>query len=82
MALYKRAKRYWMDATVNGVRYREPLETSDWRKAQQKERERIAQLEKRAPDPMKRTKTFGALDVEAAMTAWVTERQARTPASR
>jgi len=29
MALYKRAKRYWMEATVNGVRYREPLETSD-----------------------------------------------------
>ncbi len=77
MALYKRAKRYWMDATVNGVRYREPLETSDWRKAQQLERGRISQLEKRAPDPMKRTKTFGALDVESAMTAYIAERQAQ-----
>ena len=52
MARYKRGKHYWMDVTVNGVRYRESLETSDWREAQRFERARIAELEKRAPDPM------------------------------
>ena len=77
MARYKRGKHYWMDVTVNGVRYRESLETSDWREAQRQERSRIAELEKRAPDPMKRTKTFGALDIESAMTAYVAERQAQ-----
>src|SRR4051812_2217621 len=34
MATYKREGWHWMDATVNGVRYREPLGTKDWREAQ------------------------------------------------
>lgn len=74
--IYKREKWYWMDATVNGCRYREPLETRDWREAQRLERERIQQLKNRAPDPIKRAKSYGSMDVKAAMEAYVAERQA------
>jgi integrase len=66
-----------MDATVNGIRYREPLETTDWREAQRKERERIAELRDKAPDPQKRTKHFGAMSIEDAMTAYIAERRAQ-----
>src|SRR5947209_4636551 len=45
--IYKRGtgkkKLYWMDATVNGIRYRKPLRTKDWQKAKEKERELIQQ---------------------------------------
>ena len=43
MALYKRGKTWWTDFSVNGVRYRESLDTSDWRGAQAKEKELITQ---------------------------------------
>jgi integrase len=43
MALYKRKKIWWADFSVNGVRYRESLDTSDWREAQAKEKELITQ---------------------------------------
>src|SRR2546427_78668 len=41
---YKRGKWYWMDATVNGVRYREPLETKNWQEALRKEKEKLAEI--------------------------------------
>ena len=53
MAIYKRRKWYWMDVVVNGCRYREPLGTTDKREAPRLERERITQLQNRAPDPTK-----------------------------
>jgi integrase len=77
MALYKRKKWYWTDVTVNGIRYREPLETRDWREAQKLERERLTELKKRSPDPEKRSKNFGAMDIEAAMKAYIGERRAQ-----
>jgi integrase len=80
MALYKRKKWYWTDVTVNGIRYREPLETQDWRKAQSLERERVAELKQRSPDPEKRSKNFGAMDIEAAMVAYILERKAQVSA--
>lgn len=43
MALYKRRKTWWTDFSVNGVRYRESLDTTDWREAQAKEKELITQ---------------------------------------
>jgi integrase len=45
MARYKRGEWWWTDFTVNGVRYRVPLETTDWREAQKKENEKIAEAE-------------------------------------
>ncbi len=43
MALYKRRKTWWTDFSVNGQRYRQSLDTTDWRQAQAKEKELIAQ---------------------------------------
>ena len=51
MGLWKRGKQYWLDAVVNGERYRERLGTMDWRQARELEKKRIAELEKRPPDP-------------------------------
>src|SRR5271170_1529442 len=43
MALYKRGKTWHTDFTVNGQRFRQSLDTTDWREAQAKEKELIAQ---------------------------------------
>jgi hypothetical protein len=43
MALYKRKRTWWTDFCVNGQRFRQSLDTSDWREAQSKEKELIAQ---------------------------------------
>lgn len=43
MALLKRGKWWWTDFTVNGARYRQSLETTDWREAQAREKEKIVQ---------------------------------------
>ena len=43
MALFKRGKWWWTDFSVNGVRYRESLNTTDWREAQSQEKEKITQ---------------------------------------
>jgi integrase len=77
MTTYKRKKIYWMDATVNGFRYREPLGTTDGREAPRLERERIAQLQNRAPDPRKRSKAYGSMTIASAMEAYIVERRAQ-----
>jgi len=51
MALWKRGKQYWMDVIIRGQRYREPLDTTDWREAKQLERDRVRQIETRGPVP-------------------------------
>jgi integrase len=43
MAPYKRGKWWWTDFSVNGQRFRLPLDTSDWREAQAREKVLIAQ---------------------------------------
>jgi integrase len=43
MALYKRGKTWHTDFTVNGQRFRQSLDTTDWREAQSKQKELIAQ---------------------------------------
>jgi hypothetical protein len=77
MALYKRGKVWYMLAVVNGVYYRESLKTTDWREAQKFERQRLQQLEKKAPDFKKRTASFGAMDIKNAIETYITERQAQ-----
>jgi integrase len=46
--IYKRGKRkkkvYWMDNTINGIRYRESLKTQNWQEALQKERDRLFEI--------------------------------------
>ena len=43
MSLYKRGKTWHTDFTVNGQRFRQSLDTTDWRKAQAEEKKRIAE---------------------------------------
>jgi len=43
MAIYKRGQTWWTDFSVNGQRFRESLDTTDWREAQSKQKELIAQ---------------------------------------
>ncbi len=43
MSIYKREKTYWTDFSVNGQRYRESLDTTDWREAQGRQKELITQ---------------------------------------
>ncbi len=77
MAIWKRGKWFWMDAVVNGHRYRESLGTTDARKAPGLERERIVQLQNRAPDPTRKTRSFGALTIDLAIDAYIEERRAQ-----
>ena len=42
MALYKRGKTWHTDFTVNGERFRQSLETTDWREAQTNQKKKIA----------------------------------------
>jgi integrase len=65
---------------VNGLRYREPLGTTDGREAPGLERGRVAQLAKRAPDPTRRSQSFGAMLLEAAVEAYIEERRAQVSA--
>src|ERR1700745_2791843 len=43
MALHKRGKTWHCDFVVNGQRFRQSLETKDWREAQNKEKELIGE---------------------------------------
>ena len=43
MALFRRNKTWYADFTVNGQRYKQSLQTSDWRQALSREKELIGQ---------------------------------------
>jgi integrase len=45
MALFRRNKTWWTDFSVNGVRYRMSLDTTDWREALSREKEKIAEAQ-------------------------------------
>jgi hypothetical protein len=77
MGLWKRGKQYWLDAVVHGERHREPLGTTDWRRAKELEKERIAELQKRPPDPTKRAHKFSSLDVAAAVEIYAEDRRSQ-----
>jgi len=66
-----------MDAVVNGRRYRESLGTTDARKAPGLERERIVQIQNKAPNPTTKTMSFGAMVIEIAVRAYIEERRAQ-----
>jgi integrase len=80
MAIWKRGTQYWIDVVVNGERYREPLGTTDWRQAKDLEKKRIAELQKRPPDPTKRARTFSALPIAAAIDQYAGDRRAQVSA--
>jgi integrase len=74
MALYKRGTTWHTDFTVNGQRFRQSLETSDWREAQSKEKELIAQASagKLAPS----SQQFSKLNVNDAIERYLEDRAA------
>lgn len=75
--LYRRPKRngaFWMDLRVNGCRYREPLGTRNKSEAGELMLKRVEQLKTKAPDPAKRSKSYGMLEVAAAIERYSTER--------
>jgi integrase len=43
MSLFKRGKTWWTDFSVNGARFRMSLDTTDWREAQSREKEKITE---------------------------------------
>lgn len=43
--LKKRGEYYHLDVVIDGVRYREGLKTTDWRKAKEQEKKRIAEIQ-------------------------------------
>lgn len=73
MAMFKRGKIWWTDFSVNGVRYRFSLETTDWREAQSREKEKIAQASagKLAPS----NQQFARLAMTEALGRYLTDRQ-------
>jgi integrase len=78
--LYRRPKKngaFWMDLRVNGCRYREPLGTRDKNEAGELMQKRIEQLKTRAPDPAKRSASYGAMDIKTAVEAYTKERAAQ-----
>jgi integrase len=44
VATFKRAGTWWMDNTIDGVRYRESLKTRNWQEALRKEKERVVEI--------------------------------------
>ena len=74
MALYKRGKTWHTDFTVNGERFRQSLDTTDWREAQSKEKELIAQASagKLAPT----SQQFSKLNFTQAIERYLEDRAA------
>jgi integrase len=79
--LYRRPNKktgaFWMDLRVNDCRYREPLGTSDRSEAHELMLRRIEQLKTKAPDPTKRSKSFGSMDIPTAIEAYILQRKAQ-----
>ena len=72
MSLYKRAKTWWTDFSVHGQRYRQTLDTSDWREAQRLEKELISQASQgRLADSRKQ---FARLPLSQAAVRYLDER--------
>ena len=75
MATYKRGDWWWSDFAVNGVRYRVPLDTTDWREALSKEKQKIAEAEagKLTPSSQK----YARLAFSEAVDRYLADRLAR-----
>ena len=74
MALYKRGKTWHTDFSVNGQRFRQSLDTSDWREAQSKEKELIAQASAGKLAPA--SKQFSKLTITEAIERYLADRSA------
>jgi integrase len=75
MAVFRRGKTWYSDFTVNGQRYKQSLETTDWREALRKEKDLIAQASagKLAPS----SQQFSRLAFTDALDRYLADRSAR-----
>jgi len=72
--LYKRGKTWHTDFSVNGQRFRQSLDTTDWREAQSKEKELIAQASAGKLAPA--SQQFSKLNVGEAVDRYLEDRAA------
>ena len=75
MAIFRRGKTWYSDFTVNGQRYKQSLETTDWREATRKQSDLIGQAEagKLAPS----SQQFARLRFGEALDRYLADREAR-----
>ena len=72
--IYKRGKNWHMDVTVNGVRYREALDTTDKREAKELEKDRIAAI-KQGRGASKSGREFARMPFKAAANQFLEDRK-------
>ena len=75
MALKKRGKTWHTHFFVDGQRFRQSLETADWREAQAKEKELIAQASQGKLAPA--SQQFSRLSMNEALDRYLADRSAR-----
>jgi integrase len=75
MAIYKRGETWWTDFSVNGQRYRLSLDTTDWRRAQSAEKEKIAQAHAGRLTP--ESQIFSRVPFPDAVERWLEEKRPR-----
>jgi integrase len=81
MALYRRNGIYHCDFALNGQRYRQTLETTDWREARQKENDLIA-LAKQGKLASARLASLARLEVGLAFDRYLEERKIEIQSAR
>jgi hypothetical protein len=74
MSLYKRGKTWHTDFMVNGERFRQSLDTTDWREAQSEEKKLIAQASAGKLAPA--SKQFSKLNITEAIERYLEDRAA------
>jgi integrase len=74
MAIFKRRQNYWADFTVNGIRYRKSLKTTDWRKALSEEKRLIKRAE--SGELSERSDSFLRLGFKKAADVYLEDRKA------
>jgi integrase len=74
MSLWKRGEWHWADFTVNGTRYRVPLQTKDHREAIQRERELIDKA-REGTLPSGRLASLARLGFDEAVDRYLSERR-------
>ena len=81
MAIYRRRGTYHSDFSLNGQRYRQTLETTDWREAKQKENDLIA-LAKQGKLASGRLASLARLAIGVAFDRYLEERQIEIQSAR
>jgi integrase len=77
VSIYKRGKTYHTDVTVNGIRFRESLETTNWQEAQRKQKELIARASEGKAAPPAAKGSFATLPLNDGLDQIVVERTGR-----